>query len=68
MLHLVVEVAGEPVVEPRPLDVTRRRRLSLEPRLLLVVIDPHRDVVTLRDEHEPEALEQPVRENKTTVV
>ena len=59
MLYLEVEVPSEPVVEGRLLDVTRGVGLQLQPGVVLVHLDRHRDVVRLRHPREPVALKAP---------
>ena len=58
MFDLVVEVAAEPVVEQRALDVARRTQLHAHPVVRLVIVDLARQVTHLGRPHEPMALEE----------
>ena len=58
MFDLIVEVAAEPVVEQRTVDVARSPQLHAHPVVSLVVIHLARQVTHLGRPHEPMALEE----------
>ena len=59
MFNLEVEVAREPVVEERLVDIARGFQLCSDPVLILVTTDVHGDVVHLSCPHKPVALQKP---------
>ena len=60
VLYLVVEVAGEPIVEPGWLDVAGGCRLLGQPIIVALFVDLHRQMTHLGDKGEPETLQYPV--------
>ena len=62
MLNLVVEMSGEPVVEPSLLDIACPCQLHGDPILPFVRVYVHGEVADLSAPHKPVALQEPDEE------
>ena len=62
VFNLVVEMSGEPIIEPRLLNVTRPVQLHGDPVSASVCVDGHGKMAYLRHPREPVALHEPDKE------